>query len=51
MDTALGLVGLVVYITAMLVLAAGVTFVVVKLTPDRAKQAKDKPKADDGEAA
>jgi hypothetical protein len=41
MDDALGLVGLVAYILAMLVLAAGVTFVVVKLTPDRPKKAPD----------
>ena len=40
MDTALGLVGLVLFIVSILALSAGVTFVVVKLTPDRAKKAK-----------
>ena len=40
MDSALGLVGLVLFILAVLALSAGVTFLVVKLTPDRAKKAK-----------
>jgi hypothetical protein len=38
MDSALGLIGLVLYLVAVLALSAGVTFVVVKLTPDRAKK-------------
>ena len=46
MDRALGLIGLLLYMTAVLGLSAGVTYVVVRLTPDRAKK---KPAAtDDG---
>jgi predicted lysophospholipase L1 biosynthesis ABC-type transport system permease subunit len=39
METILGLLGVAVYIVAVLALAAGVTFLVVKLSP-----AKDRPK-------
>jgi hypothetical protein len=39
MDTVLGLLGLVAYIVGVVSLAAGVTFVVVKLSP-----ARDRPK-------
>jgi hypothetical protein len=35
MDTAFGLIGLVVYVVAVLVLSAGVTALVVKLSPTR----------------
>jgi hypothetical protein len=41
MDDALGLVGLVAYIAAVIVLSAAVTFVVVKLTPDRPKKPRE----------
>ena len=39
MDTVLGLLGLLVYIVAIVALAAGVTWIVVKLSPS--KSAKD----------
>ena len=46
MDTVLGLLGLVVYITFIVGLAAGVTWLVVKLSPSQsAKQAEAKAKA------
>ena len=35
MDTVLGLIGLVIYIVAVVALAAGVTWVVVKLSPSK----------------
>jgi hypothetical protein len=35
MDTALGLLGLLVFIVAVIAFAAGVTFLVIKLTPAR----------------
>jgi hypothetical protein len=35
MDTVLGLIGLLVYIVAVVALAAGVTWVVVKLSPSK----------------
>jgi hypothetical protein len=38
MDTILGLVGMVVFILAVLSLSAGVTYAVVKLTPQRQKK-------------
>jgi hypothetical protein len=38
MDRAIGLLGLLLYMTAVLGFAAGVTYVVVRLTPDRAKK-------------
>ena len=43
MGTALGLVGIVVFMAAVISLAASVTWVVVKLTPTRDK--RDAPKA------
>jgi hypothetical protein len=43
-DTALGLLGLVVFIVGVIAFAAGVTFLVIKLTPAR----NDKPAADKG---
>jgi hypothetical protein len=39
MSTALGLIGLVVFIVAVIALAAGVTWAVVKLSPQRNKTA------------
>jgi hypothetical protein len=41
MEDILGLIGLVAYIVAMIVLSAAVTFVVVKLTPERSKPARE----------
>ena len=38
MDTVLGLLGLLVYIVAILSLAAGVTFLVVKLSPSKSQK-------------
>ena len=38
MDTVLGLLGLLVYIVAILALAAGVTWVVVKLSPSKSQK-------------
>ena len=38
MDTVLGLLGLVVYIVAILSLAAGVTWLVVKLSPSKSQK-------------
>ena len=35
MDTVLGLIGLVIYIVAVVALASGVTWVVVKLSPSK----------------
>jgi hypothetical protein len=46
MDTVLGLLGLVVYLVSIVGLAAGVTWLVVKLSPSQsAKQAKAKAKS------
>jgi hypothetical protein len=42
LETALGLVGMVVFIVATIALAAGVTYVIVKITPTRRR--KDAPK-------
>jgi len=47
MDTALGLLGVVVFIVAVIALAAGVTYLVVKLTPNREKKQAD-PEAEAG---
>jgi hypothetical protein len=41
MDTVLGLLGLVVYIVAIVSLAAGVTWVVVKLSPSKSQKQLD----------
>ncbi len=38
MDTVLGLLGLLVYIVAIVSLAAGVTWIVVKLSPSKAQK-------------
>jgi hypothetical protein len=46
MDTVLGLIGLLVYIVAVVALAAGVTWVVVKLSPSKSMkelEAADSP--------
>ncbi len=43
MDEALGLLGLLVYILAVIALAGAVTFAVVRLTPSRRKKAKPEP--------
>lgn len=41
METVLGLIGIAVYIVAVIALAAGITYAVVKLSPSKsAKQAK-----------
>jgi hypothetical protein len=42
METLLGLLGLALFVLAMLALSAGVTFAVVKLTPSRKRDA-DQP--------
>jgi hypothetical protein len=39
MEDLLGLIGLVAYIVAVIVLSAAVTYVVVRLTPDRPRKA------------
>ena len=36
MDTVLGLIGLALYVVAILALSAGVTFLVIKISPTRA---------------
>jgi hypothetical protein len=41
MDTVLGLLGLVVYIAVILSLAAGVTWLVVKLSPSKSQKQAD----------
>jgi hypothetical protein len=41
MDTVLGLIGLVVYIVAIISLAAGVTWLVVKLSPSKSQKQLD----------
>jgi hypothetical protein len=41
MDTVLGLLGLVVYIVAIISLAAGVTWIVVKLSPSKSQKQLD----------
>ena len=46
MDTILGLFGMVVWIVAVIALAAAVTYVVVKLSPGK----KDKPAAPEADA-
>jgi hypothetical protein len=38
METVLGLIGLVVYIVAIISLAAGVTWIVVKLSPSKSQK-------------
>jgi len=38
MDTALGLIGLVVYIVAIISIAAGMTWLVVKLSPSKSQK-------------
>jgi hypothetical protein len=43
MDTVLGLLGIVVYILAILALAAGVTWLVVKISPTRDEPKPPKP--------
>jgi hypothetical protein len=46
MDTALGLIGLLLYAAAIIGLAAGVTWLVVKISPSE-KPAKPEPATDD----
>jgi hypothetical protein len=41
MDTVLGLIGLVLYIVAIISLAAGVTWIVVKLSPSKSQKQLD----------
>lgn len=36
MDTVLGLLGMIVWIVAVIALAAGITYIVVRFTPERA---------------
>jgi hypothetical protein len=38
METVLGLIGLVLFICAVIMLAAGVTYAVIRLTPQRPKR-------------
>jgi F0F1-type ATP synthase assembly protein I len=45
MDTVLGLIGLVLYILLILGLAAGVTWLVVKLSPSKSQKQADAAKA------
>jgi hypothetical protein len=40
METVLGLLGLVVFIVAVIAFAAGVTFLVIRITPEKDKQAE-----------
>jgi hypothetical protein len=49
-ETALGLIGLLVYAAAIIGLAAAVTWVVVKVSPSE-KPDKPEPTADDADAA
>ena len=48
MDTALGLIGLLAYAAAIIGLAAGVTWLVVKISPSE-KPAKPEPATDDAD--
>jgi hypothetical protein len=43
--TALGLIGMVVFIVATIALAAGVTWLVVKLTPSGPRRKRESPQA------
>ena len=45
MDTILGLLGLVLFVVAMISLAAGVTWLVVRLIPQQNKKPKPKPES------
>ena len=46
MDTALGLLGVVVFIVGVISLAAGITFLVVKLTPSKSVKEQQQAAAD-----
>jgi hypothetical protein len=46
MDTVLGLLGLVVYIALIIGIAAGVTWVVVKLSPSKSQKQLDAKKSE-----
>ncbi len=48
MDTVLGLIGLVFYIVCIVSLAAGVTWVVVKLSPSKAQKQLEARRAEAG---
>jgi hypothetical protein len=50
METVLGLLGLVVYIVAIISLAAGVTWVVVKLSPSKSQKQLEARKQKQAEA-
>ena len=45
MDTILGLLGMVVWIVSVMALAAGITYAVVKLTPEKAEKPEEAPEA------
>jgi hypothetical protein len=45
MDTVLGLFGIVLFIAGVIALAAGVTYAVVKLTPQKKRKPADEPSA------
>ena len=48
LDTALGLVGMVVFIVATIALAAGVTYLIVKISPTNRRKAEGAPAPPDG---
>ena len=51
METVLGLIGLVVYIVAIVSLAAGVTWLVVKLSPSKSQKQLEARKAKQAESS
>ena len=51
MDTVLGLIGLAIYIVCIVSLAAGVTWVVVKLSPSKAQKQLEARQAKQKQAA
>jgi hypothetical protein len=50
METVLGLIGLVIYIVAIISLAAGVTWIVVKLSPSKSQKQLEARKQKQAEA-
>jgi hypothetical protein len=45
MSTVLGLFGMVIWILSVIALAAGITYAVVKLTPEKAEKSEEAPEA------
>ena len=45
MDTVLGLIGMAIYLVAVISLAAGITWLVVKLSPSKSQKQLDEKKA------